>query len=105
MRNDNKPKPYHRALGRCEVDFLYCLNDPVSSIQYLISWIEVIREEHGRLIDLLAKFHLSNIPVMVFGRTISLLLCFLSHAAAVAKVHNVISQLHFTFTLIISKYT
>lgn len=54
--------------------------------------------------DLLVKLCLSNIPVMVLRRTILLLLFFLSHAGAVAEIHNVISQLHFGFTLIISKY-
>lgn len=79
------------------MDFLYCLNSPFSS--GMSNFTDT--EEYGRVVDLLVKLRLSNLSVMVLGRTVLPSLYFLSHTT---EGHNVISQLHFRFTLIISNY-
>lgn len=58
--------------------------------------------EIGRLVALLVKLYLLNIPVMILREIILTLLYFLSQTTAVAEAHNVISQLHFRLTLIVS---
>lgn len=104
MRNDNKPNLYHHALGHCEMDFLYSLNNPVSST---ISNFTDSGDKGG--IGKTYRFTAKSASLRytyngTWENNSATVIFFLSHAASVSEVHNVIAQLHFRFTLIISKH-